>query len=216
VTPKPTPAPELGSLALDVTACAGTAFLDWSAFDGAGFHHYVVLRSADSFPVPASYPPPGGVAALDGSFTKDRAATWYADGSLGAGNIAWYRAVAWDAEDRSIAASAAVMAKGKPVAGLGPFGATPVAGGIDATWDPYGGPGACFTYYKVSWSATNPDPSYLGDRDGAMAVGGQGTGAAFVPLEPGTWYVRVEAILVSEAGKLLVGSSNAVQVTVTG
>jgi hypothetical protein len=49
-----------------------------------------------------------------------------------------------------------------------------------------------------------------------MPVDGQGSSGAFVPLDTGTWWVRIEAIRVSEAGKLIVGSSNAVQVAVTG
>jgi hypothetical protein len=218
-TPKPTPvptAPPIATLPIDAFACAGTALLDWPDAAGDTFDHYTVLRAPGPFDVPAGYPPPPPVVGLEGSYTTDRTRSWYADPTLGADGVAWYRAVAWDASDRAIAASAAVKLTGSGVANLDPFSATPVAGGIEAAWTPYGGPGDCFTYYKVSWSATNPNPSYLGDNDGAQPIEGQGTSGASVAIGPGTWYVRIEAILAWNGKKVLAGKSDVVSVTVPG
>jgi hypothetical protein len=100
------------------------------------------------------------------------------------------------------------------VGNLGPFEAVPGAGGVDVTWSPYEGPAECFTYYKVSWSASNPNPSYLGDNDGAQPVEGRATSAATVALDPGTWYVRIEAIMSGYGTKVIVGKSNVAEVMV--
>ena len=188
--------------------------IEWSAYKGSGFDHFTVLRSASSFAVPVKVPPPAGVTVLDGSSTTDPAAGQYGDGSLGADGTAWYRVLALNASNRTIAASDALKVAGSAAKGLGPFTATPVAGGIEATWTPYSGSAACFSYYKVSWSATNPDPSYLGDNDGAMPFGDMGTGAGSVSLAAGSWYVRVEAILNTGANRFIIGRSEAVQVAV--
>jgi hypothetical protein len=154
------------------------------------------------------------VVGLEASYTTDPSKTTFADTSLGNGTSAWYRALAWDADDRAIAASDDVKLTGTGVANLGPFEATPVVSGFDATWSPYDGPGGCFTYYKVSWSSTNPNPSYLGDNEGAQPVDGKGTAASSIALGAGTWYTRIEAILVHGGKKILVGKSNVAQVTI--
>jgi hypothetical protein len=164
--------------------------------------------------VPASYPPPAGVTALGASYSKTLGARTFADTSLAAGTTAWYRAVGWSADDRSIAASAAKSVTGKSVAPLGPTAATPIAGGANVGWTAYGGPAACFTYYKVTWSRTSDNPSYVGGHDGSHAVGGQGETATTVSLGSGTWWIRVEAIVATDYGKAVVGASTPVQVTV--
>lgn len=215
VAPTPTASPGLASLSLDAVACHGAVLLSWTGDPGPAFHHWTALRAGSSFAVPASYPPPDGISALDGSYSKNPAASRFADTSLAAGATAWYRAVGWSADDRSVAASAAVSVTGKSVASLGPTGATPKQGGAQLTWAAYGGPGACFTYYKISWSATSEDPSYLGDNDGSTAVSGQGETAAAVALPAGTHWIRVEAILATDFGKAVVGRSTPVQVTVS-
>lgn len=214
-TPTATPSPELATLSLDAVACHGAVLLTWTGSPGPAFHHWTALRAGSSFAVPATYPPPGGITALDGSYSKNPAAARFADTSLAAGATAWYRAVGWSADDRSVAASSAVSVTGKAVASLGTTGATPKTGGAQLTWTAYGGPGACFTYYKISWSTTSDNPSYLGDNDGATAVSGQGETTAAVGLPAGTYWIRVEAILATDYGKAIVGRSTPVQVTVT-
>lgn len=224
-TPKPTvkptptatatPASELATLSLNAVACGGAVLLEWGGDPGAEFHHWTALRAESSFEVPASYPPPDGIAALDGSYSKNPSATRFADTSLAPGVTVWYRAVGWSVYDRAVAASAAKSLTGKPVASLGTTGATPKPGGAEVTWTAYSGPAACFTYYKISWSSTSSDPSYLGDNDGAYAVGGQGETYAAVGLPEGTYWIRVEAILGTDYSKAVVGRSVPVQVTVT-
>lgn len=212
--PTPTPSPALASLSLDAVACGGAVLLTWTGDPGPSFHHWTALRAASDFAVPASYPPPAGVTALGASYSKNVGARTFADTSLAAGATAWYRAVGWSADDRSIAASAAKSVTGKPVASLGTTGAVAKAGGADVSWTAYGGPGTCFTYYKVTWSATTDKPSYVGNHDGSHAVGGQGETTTAVSLPSGTWWIRVEAIVATDYGKAVVGASTPVQVTV--
>jgi outer membrane biosynthesis protein TonB len=215
-TPVPTATPTPGLLALSLapTSCNGAALLTWSGYPGDTFHHWTILRAPEPFEVPAAYPPPAGITALGASYSKNPSVSSFADATLAPGATAYYRVVAWDASDRSIAASPAKALTGKPVASLGTFGAAAAPGGVDASWGAYGGPGACFTYYKITWSASNPNPSYVGEHDGALPVGDQGATSQYVALPVGTWWIRVEAILATDVGKHVVGKSSVAQVTV--
>lgn len=213
-TPTPAPSPVMAALSVDAVACGGAVLLTWTGDPGPSFHHWTALRAASDFAVPVSYPPPAGVTGLGASFSKNVAARTFADTSLAPGATAWYRAVGWSADDRSIAASPATSVKGKDVVWLGTTGATPRAGGADVSWSAYGGPAACFTYYKVTWSASTSKPSYLGSHDGSHAVGGQTETATSVSLPSGTWWIRVEAIVATDYGKAVVGASEPVQLTV--
>lgn len=215
-TPKPTPspAPSLEALSMSGTACAGTALLEWSPAGSASFAYYRLLRGTAPFDLPASDPPPPSLVTVSGSKTADRWKTAAADPALGSGGTAWYRAVAYDGGGRVVGGSGAVSVTGGSPVSLAPFGAEPVEGGIRASWTPYQGPAGCFTYYKVSWDASNADPSYLGDHDGAMPVDGRATAEAVVPLGSGTWFVRVEAVLSGYGTKVITGRSDVVRVTV--
>jgi len=213
-TATPTPTPGLLALSLAPSSCSGAALLTWSGYPGNTFHHWTILRAPDPFEVPATYPPPAGITALGASYSKNPSVSSFADTSLAPGSTAYYRVVAWDASDRAIAASPAKALTGKPVASLGTFGAAAAPGGADASWSAYGGPGSCFTYYKITWSASNPNPSYVGGHDGALPVGDQGATSQYVALPVGTWWIRVEAILATDLGKHVVGKSSVAQVTV--
>ena len=208
----------MGSLAASAIGCGEVAIVSWDAYGGSRFGKLVVVRSASSFSIPASYPPGAGITALADSLKADPAAASYGD-VLGTGNSAWYRVLVLDSAKHTIAASAAVKATTPGIANLGPFAPTPVTGGIEATWTPYGGSAACFVYYKIVWSASalNQNPSYAGGNyDGYQVVGEQSASALSFSLASGEYWMRIEAVRYTDrgAGTIIVGRSEVAHVTV--
>ena len=215
-TPKPTaeptaaPTPGIGVMALTTSGCNGGIVLEWSKVVDERFNHYVTLRNT-SASIPAAYPPQGGSSEVSGTFTKDASATSAVDPSAPAGATLHYRALAFDAEDRVIAASPVRSAVAKPVAALGALTATDVEPGTTTFgWAPYPGPGACFSYYKLVASASDPTPSYLEGSTTWAAIGEQAaSGVSIEGTTSGTtWYVRLQAIRATSLGKIVVGQTD--------
>jgi hypothetical protein len=201
-------------MALDVVGCPGRfAILDWSTVELDAFHHYQALRSSSSTIAPVDPPEPPAVAP-DSLFTKDPSASGGIDKNLDAGSVS-YRALAVDAEDRTIGKSPVRTVTVSAAQSLGTLDAAVDAGSVTISWTPFDGPEACFTAYKLAASTTDDQPSYLGGV-GAVWVGeSQGAGVATIEgLEPGTWYLRLEAVRATESGKLLVGRSTVATVTI--
>ena len=214
-TPKPTPGPTLGSMGLTAGACPGGVTLDWTVPDMAGIHHIQVLRGS-SGEVPMAYPPGPGITAIDGGYTTDLAKTSGFDIREVSGS-AWYRAVAYSAQDKPIAASdiRSLSALGPASLGtLGVSGSTP--GELSFSWTSLGASSGCFSYYKVVKSADDPSPSYLTGATAIAAIGDQSASGSLVTGLPsgGTFYFRVEAIRATALGKFVVGASTVVQATV--
>jgi hypothetical protein len=201
-------------MALAATSCPGGVLLEWSPYGGAGFSHYGVVRGDSAFSIPSGWPPPAPLVGLKGSSLQELSKTTFIDTSLASGATAWYRAMAFDATEMTIGASPEKSATRKPVAAIGGFSATATPGGADLAWTPFAGPDACFTWYKVTWSSSNPNLSYLGDNDGSMAVGPRTASSATIALTPGSWYVRIEAVLASSAQKVITGRSEVATVVV--
>jgi hypothetical protein len=204
----------VAELTLDALGCAGKGLLSWSAIAGDAFDHYAVVRAPSSFAIPSTMPPAAPAAVVTGSVTGNAGDTTFVDPGLEL-NTWWYRAVAVDAKGRVIGATPAVKLVGMAVAGLGPFSATPSdAGAADVSWSTFDGPAACFSSYRVTWSAGSANPSILGDHDGSTTVEAMGaTGAPIVPGS-GTWHVRVEAVFVGYGTTVVVGRSDVVEVTI--
>lgn len=213
-TPKPTPKP-IADMELVATGCNGGVVLGWSKYAGDGFNHYTTLRSTSS-DIPMAYPPQGGAVDFKTSYTIHVEKTSAYDKTGEAGVKYFYRAMAFDASDRVIGASAVVSATAKPVKGLGGLGVVAVGGGTKVSWNPYGGLSACFSYYKVVWSQENPEPSYPGDP--AVPVEGQSASSVVLTaeeLKPGkTYYLRVQAIRSTALGAFVVAQSNVSTYTV--
>jgi len=209
-TPAPTPVPTVGTMGLTLGGCNGGVVLEWSKVVDARFHHYTTLRST-SGEIPAAYPPQAGAVEVAGTFIKDPAATSAADASAPTGVTLFYRTMAFDAENRVIAASPVRSTVAKPVVGLGTLSATPAdPGKTTFAWSPYGGPGACFSYYKLVYSETNPSPSYLAGSATWAAIGEQGTTSVTIgEAVPGTtYYVRLQAIRATATGKMVVAQTD--------
>lgn len=199
-------------MGLTLGGCNGGVVMEWSKVVDARFHHYTTLRST-SAEIPAAYPPQGGAVAVPGTFVKDAAATGAVDASAPTGVTLFYRTMAFDAEDRVIAASPVRSAVAKPVAGLGPLGVSPddpAPGKTTFAWSPYGGPGACFSYYKLVYSETDPSPSYLTGSAAWAVIGSQGTTTAVTgePVAGTSYYVRLQAIRATATGKMVVAQTD--------
>lgn len=216
VKPTPTPAPTLGTLSLTAKACPGGVVLDWSAWGGGAFNHYTTLRSA-SAEIPLAYPPQAGAMDFGTSYLTDPAKTDAFDATLEAGALAWYRTMAFDAEDRVIAASGAMSVTGRAVTDLGELVIeSPAAGSLSFSWTPFGGGATCFSFYKLVKSADDATPSYLEGADTVAAISEQGASAyAAEGWTPGsTYWFRLQAIRATSAGKFVVAETAPIQYTV--
>ena len=202
-------------MTLTVTSCDGGVLLNWSSYGGAGFHQYAALRSGAGFDMPATYPPSGGVSAVAASVTSSLGLTSTVDRTLAVGDTAVYRAGAWNAKGQLIGDSAGHAGTRKATALLDGFTVTPVAGGIHASWIPYAGSSTCFTTYRVSWSATSADVSYLGAHEGSADNSTQTGADANGTLAAGTYHVRAEVIRTTELESFVVAASAVKTVTVS-
>ena len=210
-TPRPTPAPTeiptatpktTGPLSLLAKPCDGGVVLLWSAYDGIGFHHYATLRAGTEAM--------SGAVTLDGSWTTDLAATSAVDASDTATHF--YRTSAFNADGGVVATSPVVSAAAKPVVALGGLTVTADAGGTRLSWSPYAGPAACFTYYKLVYSTTNPEPSYL-TGDPYLAALSTQTDATFLTadlLSGQTYYLRLQAIRSTSLGRFVAAQTEVV------
>jgi hypothetical protein len=198
-------------MALTLSGCNGGVVLEWSKVIDARFHHYTTLRST-SAEIPAAYPPQAGAVEVAGTFVKDPAATSATDASAPTGTTLHYRTMALDAENRVIAVSPVQSAMAKPVASLGALTATPAAepGKTTFGWAPYPGPGACFSYYKLVYSETDPSPSYLAGSPTWAAIGEQATTSVTIgePVSGTTYHVRLQVIRATAIGKMVVAQTD--------
>lgn len=213
-TPKPTatPPPVL-PMTLTVTSCDGGVLLSWSQYNGAGFHQYATLRSGAGFDMPATYPPSGDIASVASSVTTSIGLTSTVDRSLAVGATATYRAGAWNAKGQLIGDSTGHSATRKAVAGIDGVTILPGGASTHVSWSQYAGD--CFSTYRVSWSATSADVSYLGAHDGSADNGNQAGADVNAAIPAGTWYVRVEVIKTTELESFVVAHSAVQQITVT-
>lgn len=215
-TPKPTPAPTpaVAAMTLSLTSCDGGVVLDWSKFSGEAFNHYTSLRNTTA-DIPLAYPPQGGAVDFGNSYTTDWTKKQSFDASLEDGSTVYYRAMAFDGEDRVIGASDVKSVTAKAVKALGTLSITPAPGGGSFAWSPYTSASACYSFDKLVYSAANPEPSYL-EGSPAVWVGTTfGNGAAAVDgMTAGTYWFRVQTFRDTPFGKFLVAQTTAVQVSI--
>ncbi len=206
-TPKPTPAPQIGALGLSVSACPGAlVFLDWTGYEGDRFNHYTVIRSSDAT-IPLAYPPTGGDVAVDSTYLTDPSKTGAVDLDADPGATWQYRAMAFDADDRVIAASPVRSVGVTPTRNLGGLSIGAAEGGTAFGWQPVSSE-ACFSYYKLVYSADDETPSYLEGSATAWVGESWSAASAWVEgLEPGTYWFRLQAIRATEGGKVVVAQT---------
>lgn len=185
-------------------------------YDGDGFNHYTTLRNTSST-IPKAYPPEGGAVDFGTSYTTDATKTLAYDATADGGSTYHYRATAFDAEDRVIAASSVKSVIARGVKSLGELAVGGSAGAVFLDWTPYGGSGTCFSYCKIAWSTTNAEPSCVEGDPYLVALGDQGAGSFTDAdtLEAGqTYYLRVQAIRSTAFGSFLVARTHVAAYTV--
>jgi hypothetical protein len=214
--PTPVPTPMVGNLSLWPLTCNGGVLLNWSMYEGGGtFSHYLTLRST-SPEIPAAYPPSGGAVDPGTTYTEWVEKTSAYDAGVDAGVTYYYRSMAFNAENQVIAASSVASAMGKPVKPLGTLVVGAVAEGTQLSWTPYGGPGDCFTYYKLAYSEEDTTPAYLEGSPYLAAIADQAAGAFTTAdlLSGHTYYIRVQAIRATNTGSFLVAETEVATYTV--
>ena len=221
-TPKPTPVPTpkptqppIGEMSLAVGGCNGGTVLDWSVVSHERFSHYVVLRSTTDS-IPAAFPPQGGAVKVGSSYTTSPEKTSTVDAGAAPGTTSYYRALALDAENRVLATSAVKAAVAKPVGSLGALTSGPEGSKVRFAWSPYGGPGACFSYYKLVYSDANAEPSYGKDPYLAALSPQSVSSYDYDPtegtLQSGkTYWLRVQVISSTELGWMVVAESTVLE-----
>lgn len=213
--PTPKPAPAVAPMSLVLTGCNGGVVIEWSKVTHATFNRYITLRSG-SADIPAVYPPQGGAVELPATKSKNADGTSAADTSATPGG-AFYRTLALDAAGQVIGASAVGSSAAAPVQGLGALTAMPAAepGKTKFAWATYAGSSACFTWYKLTWSETNPAPSYPGGDPYWAAVSDQAAGSVVVdgPISGKTYHVRVQAIRATSVGVFVVAETDVLTYT---
>jgi hypothetical protein len=202
-------------MALTAQACPGGVLLDWSAPDVAAVSRVTVLRGA-SAEIPTGWPPADGVTKVGSATTADLGVTDGFD-PTDVGGSAWYRAVAYNGENVALAASASTGLATIGIAdlgGLGIGGGAAGSGDLSFTWSPFGGDGACFSYYKLVASVDDAAPSYLKGADFAIPISEQAAAGTTVTegLTSGqTYYFRLQAIRVTSLGKFVVAQTAVIQ-----
>jgi hypothetical protein len=202
-------------MTLGLKSCDGGVVISWSKYKAGDFNHYTTLRNTVSN-VPMAYPPQGGAVDFGGTYTTDVAALSAVDATGTPGVTYYYRAMAFNAADGVIGATAVGSATALPVASLGTLTAAPDAGGTLFTWTPYAGNGACFTYYKLVASTTNPNPSYLNGDPYIWAGSAQTDGSTVSPdlVSGQTYFLRIQVIRTTSLGSFVAAQSPVTTYTV--
>lgn len=217
-TPKPTPTPPpIAPLSLQLTSCGGGVVINWSGYEGAGFHHYATLRGTSSS-IPLTYPPTGAIQDLDGASTTDVNRTSAYDAGVSGGITFYYRTVAVDAASRVIAASPVRPAVGNPErTDMGALDVAGPSGALSFGWTAYAGGEACFGTYRLVYSATDATPEYFSDGStllwsGETAATSETTDTT---LGPGSYYFRLQVICSTELGSFVTAQTAVRQFTVS-
>jgi hypothetical protein len=213
-TPTPTP-PGPAAMTLSLKSCDGGVVIGWSKYKSGDFNHYTTLRNTVNT-VPMAYPPQGGAVDFGGTYTTDVAALSAVDATGTPGVTYYYRAMAFNAADGVVGATAVGSATALPMVSLGTLGVAPDPGGTLFTWTPYGGNAACFTYYKLVASTTNPNPSYLNGDPYLFAGSWQGESQYVSPdlVSGQTYYLRIQVIRTTALGAFVAAQSPVTTYTV--
>jgi hypothetical protein len=206
-SPTPSPAPSLDAeglevLELEVTGCPGGVALDWSPTRQAEFHHYTALRSLEP-DVATAYPPIAPAVDWGRSYGTDRFVTSAVDASLIPSEASfYYRVMAYDEENRPVAASTTQRAKPTEVVDL--EAVTLEAGDEGVThidWALFGGLGRCFSAYRVLIGPAGSAPSQTLTVLSSQEV----TEVETVGLHTGeTYAVRIDAVRTTTLGSFVV------------
>lgn len=203
-SPTPAPTPDPSELALEVTSCNGGVVLHWSASSHPEFHHYTALRSPQR-EIEPHWPPIAPAVDWGDTFATDRFVTSAADASIIPSDTTWfYRLMAYDADDVVVGSSPVRSGRLRDVADLGALEVEVADDGRAVLrWDPYDGPAACFSRYRVQFGTSGSPVTVLAivsERDATTLV----TDA----LHAGSAYqLRVQAVRATTLGSFVVGET---------
>ncbi len=218
----PTAAPTPGELTISVEALAGKARITWSAYTGADFAYYKVVRSSDGA---ATWPLGAGdklVAAID-----NQATLAFTDCS-GAGTFT-YRVFAVESSDAGYAVLASSESETVTVApaptrppapptsnpaDLGPLHVTDNGDGTYTfSWSAYTG-GIDFSYYKLDGEPFPNTPGYVENGGHYWACLDTDTTSTTIAVQPGTWNIVVEAVYYPDGGAAAAARTQVLKLTV--
>ena len=218
-TDEPAPSDHLG---LEAWVKEGKVKLGWSKYTGDGFAYYKVVRSKD-----ATVSWPGGEDDTLVAAIADQWSPWAVDAAP-CGKELHYRVFAVRSGEHGYEVLAASNVAGvfvecheepKPPVEPSHMGLdvwVTDAGAVKLAWEKC--TSETFVYYKVVRSATNEQPMYpLGAGDELLAAIGDPYTTTFkdTDVEPGqTWFYRVLSFGQYDDGKVLLGMTDAIAVTV--
>ncbi|HEV8488906.1 MAG TPA: hypothetical protein VGQ58_03870 [Candidatus Limnocylindrales bacterium] len=123
--------------------------------------------------------------------------------------------MAFDAEDRVIAASPVKASAASSVKALGELGVGPDEAGTRFDWSPYTGPDGCFSLYKLVYSDDDETPSYLEGAAAAWAGESPAAGTTVVgELPSGEHWFRIQVIRATDLGKFIAAQTSPTLYTV--
>jgi hypothetical protein len=206
-TPSASAAPPLDAeglevLELEVTGCPGGVALDWSPTSSADFHHYTALRSLEP-DVATAYPPIAPAVDWGRSYGTDRFVTSAVDASLIPSEASfYYRVMAYDEENRPVAASSTRRSQPTEVVDLGTLLLEAGEEGVThLDWTLFGGLGRCFSAYRVLIGPEGSAPSQTLTVVSSQEV----TEVETQGLHAGeTYAVRVDAVRTTTLGSFVV------------
>jgi hypothetical protein len=200
-------------MAITLNGCDGGVVIGWSEVLDPRFHHYTTLRGGGP-DIPVAYPPQNGAVDFGTSYASKPSALSAFDVSAPAGATSYYRTMALDADDGVVATSGVASVLAKPVLGMGALSVEPVPGGARFTWTPYGD-GACFTFYKMSYTLDGTPPGYLAGDPTLFDSDDRSLATYVSKLVPAhTYTFRLEVIRTTDTGQFVVAQSDMATYTV--
>ncbi|HEU5326262.1 MAG TPA: fibronectin type III domain-containing protein [Candidatus Limnocylindria bacterium] len=187
---------------LQVIGCNGGVVLDWTPLAVPAFHHYTALRSPNR-EIATEWPPIAPAVDWGDTYITDPYVTSAVDASIIPSATRWsYLVVAYDAEDRPIAASPVRQARMEEVDALDRLLVQPGEDGATTLrWAPFDGFSECFSSYRVLATPAG----------GATSVIAVMSNQALTELETdalhaGTTYrLEVQAVRTATQGSFVVG-----------
>lgn len=187
---------------LEVIGCNGGVVLDWTPLAVPGFHHYTALRSP-SREIAADWPPIAPAVDWGDTYITDPYVTSGVDASILPSATRWsYLVVAYDAEDRPLAASPVRTTRMEEVDSLDRLLVRAAEdGGTRLRWASFDGFSECFSSYRVLATPAGGTTSVI------AVISDQATSELETDaLHPGiTYRLEVRAVRDATRGSFVVG-----------
>ena len=187
---------------LQVIGCNGGVVLDWTPLAVPAFHHYTALRSPNR-EIATDWPPIAPAVDWGDTYITDPYVTSAVDASISPSATRWsYLVVAYDAEDRPIAASPVRQTRLEEVDALDRLLVQPGEDGATRLrWAAFDGFSECFSSYRVLATPAGGATSVI-----AVISNQALTELETDALHPGTTYkLEVQAVRTATQGSFVAG-----------